>query len=126
MVNSLKYTKNLFFKISSITNIYTLILFFLILGQPNIHAATCSDTAGTIVISSDCEDFADSGTIDSLTINSGVTVDRSGTTRAIDLNETIGTITINVTELYKVLNKVETMSALMKFYADSPLEKLKK
>ena len=87
MVNSLKYTKNLFFKISSITNIYTLILFFLILGQPNIHAATCSDTAGTIVISSDCEDFADSGTIDSLTINSGVTVDRSGTTRAIDLNE---------------------------------------
>ncbi|KGG13755.1 MULTISPECIES: alpha/beta hydrolase [Prochlorococcus] len=33
---------------------------------------------------------------------------------------------INVTELYKVLNKVESMSELMKFYSDSPLEKLKK
>ena len=112
MVNSLKYTKNLFFKISSITNIYTLILFFLILGQPNIHAATCSDTAGTIVISSDCEDFADSGTIDSLTINSGVTVDRSGTTRAIDLNETIGTITINGTvadDIYLNGNTITTI-----------------
>ncbi len=35
-------------------------------------------------------------------------------------------IAINVKELYKVLNKVETMSDLMKFYSDSPLEKLKK
>ncbi len=35
-------------------------------------------------------------------------------------------IAINITELYKVLNKVETMSDLMKFYSDSPLDKLKK
>ncbi len=62
---------------------------------------------------------------------------RSATIKALDLgDEKISllrflkaypsdVLTINVTELYKVLNKVETMSALMKFYADSPLEKLK-
>ena len=84
-------------KISSIAGIVTLILLFLFLGQPNIHAATCSDTSGTIVISSNCEDFEDSGSIDSLTINSGVTVDKSGTHRAMYLRHTIGTITINGT-----------------------------
>ena len=104
--------KILYPKISSIAGIVTIILFFLFLGQSNIHAATCSDTSGTIVISSDCEDFQDSGSIDSLTINNGVTVDKSGTNRAIDLNETIGTITINGTvadDIYLNGNTITTI-----------------
>jgi len=34
-------------------------------------------------------------------------------------------VAINIDELYKVINKVESMSELVEFFADSPLEKLK-
>ncbi len=63
---------------------------------------------------------------------------RSGTIKAINIGKDKisiisflkaypgNVISIDVTELYKVLNKVESMSELMKFYSDSPLEKLKK
>ena len=99
-------------KISSIAGIVTLILLFLFLGQPNIHAATCSNTSGTIVISSNCEDFLDSNAIDSLTINSGVTVDKSGTNRAMYLRNTIGTITINGTVADDIIFNHNTVTTI--------------
>ena len=34
-------------------------------------------------------------------------------------------IAIDITELYKLVNKVESMAELIKFFKDSPLEKLK-
>ena len=34
-------------------------------------------------------------------------------------------VAINIDELEKVINKVESMSELVEFFSDSPLEKLK-